>query len=103
MVLADGESSDATLAHSHHPRGPILTLRPTVQGWEGTDLILEWGAERGGSGVEILMDISISPGAKGKSPGGDKWGWYLCMVHQGSKRSVLPKGGSTCYKARVGK
>ena len=60
MVLAsDGdESSDATLAHSHHPRGPILTLRPTVQGWEGTDLILEWGAERGGSGVEFLMDIS---------------------------------------------
>ena len=49
MVLASyGESSNATLAHSHHPRGPILTVRPTVQGWEGTDLILEWGTERGG-------------------------------------------------------
>eukprot|EP00976_Prorocentrum_cordatum_P008006 159196-Prorocentrum_minimum.AAC.1 len=59
--MGGSESSDATLAHCHHPRGPILTLRPTVQGWEGTDyLIGGWAAERGntaetgGSGVEVL-------------------------------------------------
>ena len=76
-------NSSLTLAHSHHPRGPILTLRPTVQGWEGTDLILEWGAERGGSGVEFLMDIHLQVqrvNLQGVTGGDGIFAWYIRVV-----------------------
>ena len=62
-VVAGGESHlDATLAHSRHPRGPILILRLPVQGWEGSKALscFEGGLMRGGPiGVEIPMDIRM--------------------------------------------